>query len=284
MYGNKPRFFGTPFHPKNFWKSFKNYMTVYNTINKNLNVPIYSINGMDPFDYINSFGSNYNNLKSPYATFVYKYMNHNNMPFYLYPLSIEDLTNFTVVYDNNQTFTTDFIVTCPYDTNIIKLDNLNDNIKLENQKVNLYDSLNDYDLKTEKFNSSDNNFTNDNSVLKDNKTKSFNESLRDKVIQWNYNYYNICKCRVDEEKNVNVYYISSYGGANDIPAFSQVILKCAELFDTNQYPIILINSFNSGGQSYLAQILLELFSPKITVNVYGAFRKTKAFQNSIEIS
>lgn len=84
---------------------------------------------MDPFDYINSFGSNYNNLKSPYTTFIYKYMNHNNMSFYLYPLSIEDLTNFTVVYDNNQTFTTDFIVTCPYDTNIIKLDNLNDNIR-----------------------------------------------------------------------------------------------------------------------------------------------------------
>ena len=284
MYDNKPRFFGTPFHHKNFWQYFKNYTTVYNTINKNLNVQISSINGMDPFDYINSFGSNYNNLKSPYATFVYKYMNHNNMRFYLYPLSIDDLTNFTVVYDNNQTFTTDFIVTCPYDTTIIKLDNLNDNIRLENQKVNLYDSLNDYDLKTEKFNNSDNNFTNDNSVLKDNKTKSFNESLRDKVIQWNYNYYNICKCRVDEEKNVNVYYISSYGGTNEIQALSQVILKYSELFDTNQYPIILINSFNSGGQSYLAQILLELFSPKITVNVYGAFRKTETFQNSTEMN
>jgi hypothetical protein len=100
MYDNKPRFFGTPFHHKNFWQYFKNYTTVYNTINKNLNVPIYSINGMDPFDYINSFGSNYNNLKSPYATFVYKYMNHNNMSFYLYPLSIEDLTNFIVIYDS----------------------------------------------------------------------------------------------------------------------------------------------------------------------------------------
>ena len=276
MYNDTPRIFGDVFHSEEYHHYFKNYITVYSVIRNNKDIPIYEINGMNPFDYINNFGGIYNNLKSPYATFTYKFKNYNNVTFYSYPLSIDNLTNFTVVYDSNDTFTTDFIVICPYNLSNININNLNDKNKFINEKVNINASIN-----MEKFKIPDYNFISENSIIKDNKIKSNNPSLN--IINWNYSYYNIFKCRVDEENKVNVYFISGFGSYSDLNRYSQVIIKCANLFDTNKYPIILINSFNPGGQSFLAQILLEILSPKITTNIYGSFRKTEHFKKSREM-
>ena len=276
MYNDTPRIFGDVFHSEEYHHYFKNYTTVYSVIRNNKDIPIYEINGMNPFDYINNFGGIYNNLKSPYATFTFKYNNHNNVTFYSYPLSIDDLTNFTVVYDSNDTFTTDFIVICPHNLSNTNISNINDKSKFGNEKVNINASIN-----VEKFKIHDFNFISENSIIKDNKIKSNNPSLN--IINWNYSYYNIFKCRVDEENKVNVYFISGFGSQSDLNRYSQVIIKCANLFDTNKYPIILINSFNPGGQSFLAQILLEILSPKITTNIYGSFRKTEHFKKSREM-
>ena len=252
-----------------------------------MNVPIYSINGKDPFDYISNFGGIYNNLKSPYSTFVYKFFNHNYASFYLYPLSLEDLTNFTVVYDSNDTFTTNFIIISPYNISGVQSQNSLNNFKGD-EKGNLSDSsdylLMNVSLNNEKLKISSNNIFNKDNSFDEVKLNDDNKIMNDNVIQWNYNYSSLFKCRVDEKNKVNVYFINKFGDSENIDGFSQTILKCAELFDNNNYPVILINSLNPGGQAFLSQILLELLSPKITLNMYGAFRKTDTFKNSSELN
>ena len=288
MYNNRPRIFGQPLHSSDFWKYFKNSSLVYNVIKNNLKVPIYSINGKDPFDYISNFGGIYNNLKSPYSTFVYKFFNHNYVSFYSYPLSLEDLTNFTVVYDSNDTFTTDFIITSSYNISALKSQNSLNNFKGDEKKGNLSDSsdyllMND-SLNNEKLKISSNYIFNKDNSFDEVKINNDNEIMNNNVIQWNYNYSSLFKCRVDEKNKVNVYFINKFGDSEIIDGFSEIILKCAELFDTNKYPVILITSFNPGGKAFLSQILLELLSPKITLNMYGSFRKTDTFKNSSELN
>ena len=215
MYNNTPRFFGKAFHPKDVWKYFKNYETVYNVIENNLDIPIYSINGKDPFDYITEFGDDYFRLKSRQATFVYKYFANNNVSFYDLPLSIEDLINFTVVYDNNETFITDFII---YSSQVLQNTNLQ-NILFNNDNNNDKDNINNDD---------DNNKIG----IKKNLLNS-NNNINDAPLNCDFNYNYIFKCRVDDEKKVNVYYIKEFGDIQNINPFFLKIVK--------------INSLNPGG-------------------------------------
>ena len=204
IYNNKPRFFGYSYHIDEAKSHFKNNVEVFKIINNNLNTPIYSINVKDPFDYITDFGKDYLSLKSPYATFVNNFNKFNsNFSFYSLPLSIEDLTNYTVVYDNNDTFTTDFITFTPIKNN----NNLQLLFKIESEE--------------------------NNTIIKNNE-----------IINWDVNFNNIFKCRVDDNNKINVYYINSFGSQQDLNNYFLNIVECVKLFDNNTYPVILINSFN----------------------------------------
>ena len=110
------------------YSKFKNYAQVFKMIKKNKEIPIREINGLDPFDYISNFGGEYENFRSPHASFRIKFFYHNrNLNFLLFPLNKEDLSELTVTYDNGDSFTTDFMI---YTDKNITLKEFSDNIKL----------------------------------------------------------------------------------------------------------------------------------------------------------
>ena len=84
--------------------------------------------------------------------------------------------------------------------------------------------------------------------------------MNNELTNWNVNFKNIFKCRVDDDNKINVYYINSFGSQQDLNYDFRKIVECVTLFDNNTFPIILINSFNRGGQGYISQILLKLLS------------------------
>ena len=278
MHENKPRIFGKPYLSQELMSKFKDYGTVSKVIKENSNEPILTINGKDPFIYITTFGNEYLRLKSPYATFVYKFLNVNNINnanLYQLPLSLKDLTNFAVVYENEKKFKTDFV--------ILSKSNLNPNETKSSSNNELNNIINSNLLIKDNINAKIDNFENVNVILGQN---SFNDEkmLKDeKDFKWNHDYNNIFKCRVDDKNKVNVYLIKKFGDGNNIENFFQAIEKCVKLFDGNKYPIILINSFNPGGIAFLSHILLELLSPKISLNMYGAYRKTSTFKSSPQL-
>ena len=53
----------------------------------------------------------------------------------------------------------------------------------------------------------------------------------------------------------------------------QLIKKCVELFDTNNYKIVLILNQNGGGIELVSQSLVEYIQPYITSRFYSTFRK-----------
>ena len=269
---NKPKIFGKSYLSKDMMNKFRNYETVSKVIEENSNVAILSINGKDPFNFITNFGNEYLRLKSPYATFVYKFLNLNKINLYILPLSLEYLTNFTVVYENNQKFNTDFIILSQY------------NLNPSNEQKSFFNTNLKHDFIKDNINAKIDNFEIANFIQEQKPTSEEKARTEEKDFKWIYNYNNLFKCRVDDKNKVNVYLVKQFGDSDNIDKYFQTIEKCVILFDSNTYPIILINSFNPGGQSSFAHILLELLSPKISLNMYGAYRKTNTFKNSSQLN
>ena len=93
-----------------YYSHFANGTVTKETIERNRNNFIVSINGMSPFDFVLNYGSEYyNNLKNKDAKYTYasKVISEKNYLYY-FPMLEKDFTNFTVVYSNGESFTSDF--------------------------------------------------------------------------------------------------------------------------------------------------------------------------------
>ena len=229
MNNNKQKMFGKSYLSKDMMNKFRNYETVSKVIEENSNVPILSINGKDPFYFITNFGKEYLRLKSPQAAFVYKFLNINNINLYSLPLSLEDLTNFTVVYENNQKFNTDFI--------IVSLNNLSPS----NGQKSFFNSNLKHNFIKDNINAKIDNFEITNFIQEQKPTSEEKTQTEEKDFKWIYNYNNLFKCRVDDKNKVNVYLVKQFGDSDNIDKYFRTIEKCVILFDSNTYPIILIN-------------------------------------------
>ena len=243
---------------------FINHENVFKVINNNLNTSIKLINGKNPFDFINEFGINYFNLRNPHGTFSKKFDDFKyNINLNYHPLKIEELTNFTVIYDNGDNFTTDFIISSEIDIKTKSLSNLllNENEKnIKNKDENLFKVEN---LKEKGM------FEYNNNMKINNFEQSNNEALK-----WDYIYKDILKCKVDDNNKVNVYFIKDFENP-----YGDILKKCVELFDNNTYPVIVINNLNNGGLSSTAQYFLEQVFPLSTINFNKAFRKSDYLKN-----
>ena len=264
-YERKPRVFGAV-RPENqmfnFNEHFKNNETVFKVVQENLKVPIKSINGKEPFEFISSFGGDFCKLRSKQGTFRHKYEMHNSIihtSFYSFPLSYEDFKEYTVIYENNQTFTTEYIFVSPLDlTNLRSI--------ILNKKSDLL-----FNKEKEGINSLYYNFLGKNNF-------NFKKYLKDEQeIKWDYNYNDMLMCKTDNKNEINIYGITGFSLTSY--EYLSAIINCTELFDSNTYPVVLVNLYNNGGYVPFAQILLELISPKMSYNFYGAIRNTKMLKD-----
>ena len=110
LYNNEFKMFANLGVSEELFSKFRNYEKIFDIINNNTNIPISSINGKNPFDYITNFGGNIKKLKSPQASFRYKFISRNDQNLKEFPLTIEELSNFTIIYDNNYKITTDYLL------------------------------------------------------------------------------------------------------------------------------------------------------------------------------
>ena len=275
QYENKPRIFGDIKVYSYEYSHFKNHDIVFKTIEDNINTPIKTINGKDPFDFITNFAGDYERLKSPQGTFRYKLYDHNKkQDFFDYPLSKEDLTNFDVVYENGDSFETNYM--------IYSNKNLNEEYFRENFKsfiINLKENiLLDKNL-NKKFVPNDLLIAINEKWYRKLKRKShFPEdnkkiNLSNSNSKWDYQFRDEIACRVDNENKINIYAVTSFS-ADGSYNYAETIKECTFLFDKNTFPIIVVNVFNGGGYVFNSQYLLELLSPKTELNIYAMIRKS----------
>ena len=219
-------------------------------------IVIKSINGEDPFEYINNFGGNYVSTKNVHGTFTYKINFHNYVTLNDYPLTQDELNKLTIILDDGTEIKTKYLIQTTYDG--------------ENSFMR--------SLKAIRREISNKNF---------NKIKKIknNKNLRElsSTIIWRYEIEDMFKCLVDEEKQINLYYINSFQPVNR-EKYINTIENCVNLFDANTYPIVVINEFNTGGYISLSQLFMGVLSPLIPINLFkGRLRVTDAFKKSDDL-
>ena len=277
MVNDTPKMFGKiKSELGNLFQFFTDYEKVINVTTNNNNNTIKSINGEDPFKFVTNFGGNYNYLKSPQAYFKYKFMILNAIkPIIAFPFSNNDLNNFTVVYDNNENITTNYLFLSPLNLTSLQIkEKIEKEIKLfVSKRNNLRKNINMDFIKK-------NIYFNNNPFIKQLNNLNFNQNNEENN---GFNYKNYISCFVDNNKKVNIYQISTFGTSVD-EQYEKTIINCTLLFDKNAYPIIVINNFNVGGVILYAQLLLELISSTTTINIYGAIRKTNIIKDTTEVN
>ena len=210
---------------------------VTDEIKANLDTPISSINGKDPFDYIAEFGGNIKAGKNPHATLSNKFNTHNGESLATYPLSEEDLY-MEINFKNGKKINFKYAIIS------------------QNQIGDLNDTLiSEIEYKKE-------------------------EKKEDNDIQWEVTH-ELFKCKIDNNNQVNVFYLQNSNPSSDpYLDYEGKLINCIDIFDQNNYPIIVI--FGKNGRydaPHFPKYLLELISPLISMKYYEA---EKIYEFSLE--
>ena len=250
----KPRIFGKNNINSEYQEQFTNSEDTFKTIEENEDVPIKTINGKDPFDYIAEFGKNYIDFKNPHANFPFKFkyltISHT---LNVFPLTLEELTDFTVEYDNGETFTTDFIIDSHIDLNPEPEENILNNILKDGKQTPSF-TFSLYELKN-----TVNNFPELNDIIVNFTTNN--------SIYWEEEVSDDFACKVDHKNQLNVIYTNVFmcNSTTNLLGYETyflgVIQYCMMAFYENEYPIVLIDDVDIGGIEPLSHTLLELMSP-----------------------
>ena len=280
---------------KVYIKYFENCAKYYNDEIKNYvwtksetKIALKSINGKDPFDYIQNFGWNYFGTKSLHGYFsIIKTIIH-SLYLYMYPFTPEELNvkyEFESVDGKEDFIILDYYVVYPTFSSITKRYNINNNL------------LNNYkdDMSIEFFKEEMKKYTNNINIPnifemfdKYNEINGIFKKINEtnKQIKWDYETnYNIedkegIKCRVDHDNQVNVFLQQKF--ELDLMNATNIIIKCIELFYKNDYPIIGIENHNVGGLIALAQIFHQLLQLNIQDRMHFAGRSTNYFKKKFE--
>ena len=214
---------------------------------KYYNKKIKSINGEDPFTFIVNILKDYKLTHNPQSDYTYISNSINEINIMELPLLKEELSNITIIFENDEKITVDYSMPSVDDSKL--------------------SGLKEYYLKKIKFNIN-NNLPIPSLVSIQEEFMHKNDSNYKKRRKLEDNIWNLedeegtIKCKVDEEDKKNVLYQNSFSPEN-VNNFQVVMYQCIQAFYSNKYEIIIIQSHNSGGYSILCNPMTQFFRPKI---------------------
>lgn len=293
-----PKMFALP-RNEDLYTHFTDGDELIDIITNNTNVGLYSINGISPFQFVFNFGSKYYNfLKNANAKYTYASKFFTSvLPLYEFPLDVADFTDLTFVYENGDTFSTDFVF---YNANPQPVNSTSNNREDKMSFTDFVRSSANKDannnlpelLEKWKKGSSVNDIKRqptDEEVLIRLKNMDIEKVMsqyakRSKKSEWDYETEDgILKCLEDAANEANVYYINSFS-PKDSKEFIGVLLNCAKMFNENSYPVIVINDGNGGGIVNLAAIFQEVLQPDMAVRFYASYKNNTDLRKLIEKS
>ena len=247
---------------KNCVNNYSNKELLDKFIKAHYNIPIKFINKTDPFEYIQNFGK-YQRYKSRHAQFTENLVGVYKFDFNIFPYDYSELTNIEFEFENGDIFSYDYISKSSSFTDVDQKEFKDFYNSLINNQANGYLIPNIFDVKRlflqKKGILLDEN--NSNKIVWDIQTKDGN-----------------LKCRVDNEYKYNVFLQTSFDFESMNNAI-EIMIKCSELFYSNDYKIIGIENFNGGGNAILFEIWHQLLQQKTLGKSFRALiYNEKAFE------
>lgn len=269
----------------NYLRYFQDYNNIYQFCVTYYNLPIKSINGKDPFEYISNFGGNYLSTKNPHGTFTYKISYSNDIPLSDYPLTQKELEQLIVVFEDDKdkeetiTINTSYMLHSTIDIDKEMEENELRRLSEGRRVRSKYYSKNRKNMEKDRE-KKEKKRSKKSKLLEENQSKRHLQEQLD----WKYNSEDKFMCAVDEKNQINFYYIDSFQ-PNDRENYKEVIKSCVKLFDGNTFPIVVVNELNEGGYISLAQLFMGVLSPLIPIDIFkGRLRATKSLKDSKEVN
>ena len=305
---NEPVMKGVPLEldSGDVYNHFANGAATKETIERNKDNFIVSINGMSPFDFVLNFGSEYYSYpKNKDAKYTLASQTISDIPLLYYvPVLEKDLTNFNVVYSNGESFTSAFFCRNLAVKGIRERSDIG-NLKEfaremlknngERRTIGYNDIIKAYNSgevpKTKKH------FT-EIDALQAPKSNDFKKRIKAKTevkkantrvvattgneVTWEYSTSDAkLKCRVDEKNKIDVFYLNSFSPKSE-SEFLNVLEKCISTFDKNEYPIVVINDYNHGGAGYLTALFQEMLQQDMTARMFLSFKNDERVHKVIK--
>ena len=231
---------------------------IKNNIESHLNSPLKKINNLDPFDYIQHW-SQYSKTKNPHAQFTFIISQIPSFYLFQYPVYYWNLTL------NDYEFEDNFILRLSY--KIEKPKAVNGHEEEFNKFFSDYVEKSFYTKKIPPIKEIKEQFLIHKGIKKP------QQILKESKVKWDVVHedeYGFLKCKVDNENEFNVVVQNSFNlESRDT---TEKIFKCAELFHSNNYPIVIIETKNGGGDPNLSLLMIQLFQLREVERTYTAYR------------
>ena len=228
-------------------------------VDEHLDMPIKTINDIDPFDYIQNWGQ-YRGCKSPHCQFVYMLSTISIFYLSFSPLDYSDLILNEYEFEDNS------ILRVPY---LISKPKINENKEYNSYFLKTIKKYNKYSIQIPTPDEIKEKYL----ISKGLKKKLKINKVQEEKIQWDISYIdedsNYFKCRVDKEEEVNVFVQNSF--SIDPYETHGKIFDCAQLFHSNEYPLIIIETKNGGGYPYISLLLIQLFQMRSFERTFSSF-------------
>ena len=252
-------------------------------IKENENIPIESINGKNPFEYIEQLFGDLG-VKSPHGLYSLKDYIFGTGYLLIVPFELEYFKDITIKYENGITFNYDYYI----------LDKTKNNSKLfyDDEEIN-QKFLDFFENKKKIFLENTMYFQKCSDITKEfnkiNNIKINNKVFNDKkdlsTINWKYqaiiNNRLLFQCAYDDttEQKLNVFTLYSFMHVEyeQHKEALSVLENCVQLFDTNTDPLMIILKINVGGNT-IGFDILELLTPYFSYKWYGRMRYGKLFE------
>ena len=224
------------------------------------------INNTDPFEFIQNFGLEFSSFYNKHSTFTKNIKIIHSVNIYSNPLAKEQFSNITFVFENDDYIALDYYLY------------YNNNLENDKEFMDFYNKETKKKIKTiddESIIDIENKFY----KIKNNLNENNNNN-----INWDYSTKDgKIKCRVDKENNLNVFVQNtfSYIKENYKDAL-EVVENCTELFYSNDYQIVGIESYNGGGTCKLSYYFQELLQVKILPSPHYSTLKSQLMKEYVE--
>ena len=113
------------------------------------------------------------------------------------------------------------------------------------------------------------------------------KNFKDDIIEWNYSTLDGTgiQCRVDEKNKLNVFKQTTfYFLEEEYKNALEVVENCTELFYSNDYPIVGIESRNGGGVCKLSFYFQELLQIKILPTPHYSVKLSNLMKEYVEVN